>query len=359
MDIKPFKSVSALIVNHNGGQDVLNCLKALSQQAFPLEKIIVVDNASTDHSQFNILKEYPDVNLIQLDQNLGLSKARNIGLSKASSNLVLILDDDIYIHNDCVRYLCQAYERYNPAVVCPRILLYPDTETVQCDGAEPHFIGTLKLRHAYRSVNTLKSTISEVLACIGACMLVNRKIVLAAGGFDESYFFYFEDLEFSLRMRTLGYSIVCESKAIVHHDQGLGTPLLSFRANTPYPTRRAFFNIRHRLMTLLIHYRLRTLMVLSPALMLYELAVFAIVIKRGWLPIWWKAVVSIFRSKHYIFARRIFVSKHRRRLDRELLSGGDLPFAHGFIQNRMEQMAVRALSLILNSYWRIVKNRIG
>jgi GT2 family glycosyltransferase len=190
-------------------------------------------------------------------------------------------------------------------------------------------------------------------------MLVNRKIVLAAGGFDEAYFFYFEDLEFSLRMRTLGYSIVCETKAIVHHDMGVGTPLLSFRANTPYPTRRAFFNIRHRLMTLLIHYRLRTLIVLSPVLMLYELAMFAIVIKRGWLSIWWEAVVSIFKNKHHIFARRIFVSRNRRRFDRELLRGGELPFAYGFIQNRREQMAVRALSLILNLYWRMVKNSIG
>ena len=67
MEIKTSKSVSALIVNHNGGQDVLNCLKALFQQPFPLDKITVVDNASTDHSQSNILKQYPDVDLIQLD----------------------------------------------------------------------------------------------------------------------------------------------------------------------------------------------------------------------------------------------------------------------------------------------------
>ena len=359
MNIKHPQSVSALVVNHNGGQDVLNCLKALFQQPFPLEKIIVVDNASTDNSQSNILRQYPDVDLIQLDQNLGLSKARNIGLNSISSDLVLVLDDDVYVHKDCIHRLHNTYKRYNSAVVCPRILLYPDTKTIQCDGAEPHFIGTLKLRRAYQPQNTLTSAATEVLGCIGACTLVNRKIVLAAGGFDELYFFYFEDLEFSLRMRSFGYSIVCETKAIVYHDQGIGTPRLSFRGNTPYPKRRAYFNIRHRLMTLLIHYKLRTLIVLSPVLAIYELAMFVVVIKRGWFNIWWKAVVSIFKSKNYILARRIFVSKNRRRCDRELLSGGALPFAYGFIQNRTEQMGVRALSSILNLYWRIVKYSIG
>lgn len=359
MDIKTSQSVSAIIVNHNGGQDVINCLKALLEQTFPLEKVIVVDNASTDNSQSNILRQFPDVDLIQLDQNLGLSKARNIGLSKATSKLVLILDDDIYVHKECIHRLYKAYKRYNPVVVCPRILLYPEAKIVQCDGAEPHFIGTLKLRHAYGSIDTLTSAVSEVLACGGACMLVDRKIVLAAGGFDESYFFYFEDLEFCLRMRSFGYSIVCEAKAIVYHDQGIGTPHLSFRGNTPYPIRRVYFNIRHRLMTLLIHYKLRTLFVLSPAILLYEMATFVGVVKRGWHRIWWRAILSIIADNTYIVARRKFVAANRKRCDRDLLSGGQLPFAPGFTQSGLEKMAVRALSTILDLYWKTVRNMIG
>jgi GT2 family glycosyltransferase len=359
MNIKNLSSVSALVVNHNGGQDVLNCLNALLQQPFPLEEIVVVDNASTDNSQSNILKQFPGVNLIQLDQNLGLSKARNIGLNRVSSDLVLILDDDVYVHKDCIHQLYRTYMRYRPAVVCPRILLFPDTKTVQCDGAEPHFIGTLKLRHTYHSQNTLALATTEVLGCIGACRLVNRKVVLSSAGFDDLYFLYFEDLEFSLRIRSFGYSIICEPKAIVFHDRGAGTPGLSFRRETQYPKKRVYIKIRCRLMTLLIHYKLRTLLVLFPAISLYELAIFLGVIKRGWHRVWLKAILSIAKDKAYIVARRKFIAANRRRCDRELLSGGQLPFARGFTQDGWERMAVRALSAILDLYWKTVKNMIG
>lgn len=359
MSFKTSQSISAVIVNHNGGKEILNCLDALFQQTFPLEKIVVVDNASTDNSQFNILRQYPDVDLIQLNQNLGLSKARNIGLNNVSSDLVLILDDDVYVQKDCIHKLYETYDRYGPAVVCPRILLYPEIKIVQCDGAEPHFVGTLKLRNAYRSINTLTSATTEVSGCIGACMLVNRKIALSSGGFDGLYFFYFEDLEFSLRIRSFGYSIFCETKAIVYHDRGIGTPSLSFRGNTPYPMERVYLNIRHRLMTILIHYKLRTLIALLPSLALYELAMIAIIIKHKWYTSWWNAIVSIIKNKNYILNRRKFVAENRRRYDRELLSGGLLPFAPGFIQNRLERIAVRALSAILTIYWKMVKNFIG
>jgi len=353
------KSISAVIINHNGGQSILNALKALSGSTYLLDKIIVVDNASRDSSPFDISKLFPNVELIQLEKNLGLSKARNIGLTNADTDLVLLLDHDVYIQRDGLQILYDTYIKHRPAVICPRILLYPDTGTIQCDGAEPHFIGTLKLRHDSQPVAKLPSSTSEVLSCIGACMLVDRQIVLSSGGFDELYFFYFEDLEFCLRIRSLGYSIFCEPKAIVYHDRGEGTPDLSFRGNSPYPMKRVYFNIRHRLMTLFIHYKIKTLVVLSPALVLYELAIFAVVIKRGWFYSWRKAIISIIKNKNHISEKRKFVAANRKRFDRELLSGGKLPFALGFIEGRFERMGVHFLSVAVNLYWKIAKYLIG
>jgi GT2 family glycosyltransferase len=167
----------------------------------------------------------------------------------------------------------------------------------------------------------------EVGACIGACMLVDRDAVLDAGGFDERYVFYFEDLEFSLRMRALGHSILCVPEAIVHHDRGRGTPGLSYRGQGTYPHRRAYLTMRHRLLTMITHYRLRTLLILSPALALYEVATLALALKNGWIRPWMEAWLWQARNFADIRRQRRIMQARRQVPDRVLLSGGALPLA--------------------------------
>jgi len=352
-------SVSALVVNHNGGQEILNCLEALTHQQVLLDQIILVDNASTDGSPAQVSKRYPQVKILRLEDNYGLSKARNIGLKEISSDYVLVVDDDVYLDSDSLDYLWQAQIKYSAAVVCPRILLHPEKVIVQCDGAAPHFVGTMKLRHAFKPVNELDNDVTEVQACIGACMLVDREIIVAAGGYDENLFFYFEDLEFTLRIRSLGYKIICEPKALVYHDRGLGTPLLSFRGRGPYPKKRAYFNIRHRWIVILTHYKTRTLLVLFPVLLVYEIATVSVVIMRGWIKSWLRALMSIFVDHKNVANRRNFVQQNRRRRDKDLLSGGQLPLAQGFLSGKLEIIAVGALSWCLDIYWKLVRNWIG
>lgn len=356
---KSDQSISVVIINYNGGRKVLQCIESLKKQDFPLLRIIVVDNASTDNSPSDIINRFPEVVLVRLNENFGPGKARNVGLELARSELVLFLDDDVYVHSSCIRALCDAYERYLPAVVCPRIVLYPDTHIVQCDGAWPHFIGTLKLRKAFRRQETVSSGASEVWGCIGACLMVHRNTVISAGGFDEMYFFYFEDLEFSLRIRSLGHSIVCEPEAVVFHDRGDGRPGLSFRGEGQYPKKRVYFNIRNRLMTMLIHYRMKTFILLSPALILYEISVLLAIAKRGYLRTWTKALLSVYGNYKYISSRRRIIGAKRKRDDKDLLGAGALPVAPGLIMSQFENIGMKMLSFIVNLYWRAVGTRIG
>lgn len=352
-------SISALVVNHNSGDDILKCLRTLIQQNTPLESIVVVDNASSDGSPAEISKHFPHVNIIQLEENFGVSRARNIGLSEINSEFVIIVDDDVYLDSECLSYLHQAQKEYAAAVVCPRVLLYPEKHIVQCDGGSPHFVGTMKLRHAFKPVAEIGEEAAEVQACIGACMLVDRKLALAGGRFDERIFFYFEDLEFAMRMRSLGHSIVCEPKALVYHDRGSGTPQLSFRGRGSYPKKRVYFNVRHRWFIILIHYKILTILVLSPILLAYEFATLTIVILRGWFNIWLKALKSVLSDRRYIADRRQFVQQNRKRQDRDILSGGELPIAQGFLSGKLERFSIDVLSWSMNSYWKLFRHWIG
>jgi GT2 family glycosyltransferase len=344
-------SVSAVTVNFNGGDRVITCIKALLRQNVPLREIIVVDNGSSDGSLEALRENFQTVQIIELGENRGLLHA--------TSNMVLLLDNDVYVASDCIRNFLHAYENNRAEVICPRIILFPACETIQCEGASAHFIGTMTLRHAYRPVKGSPQKASNVGACIGACMLLERKKILYAGGFDEIYSFYFEDLEFSLRMRALGHTIFCEPSAIVFHDPRSGTPGLSFRGKGDYPLRRAYLNIRHRLLTMFIHYRFRTIIVLLPVLTIYELATLTAALMRGWGAQWAGAWAWHFKNMAQTRRRRVLMQATRLKNDRELLEGGPLPLAPGFIRSQIVETGVAMLSMIFNLYWRFARRWIG
>jgi len=355
----PGPSVSAVVVSYNGGDRLLNTLQALYDQTAPLAAVIVVDNCSDDGTPRRVRERFPSVQLVEMGTNAGLPAARNAGLRRATTDLVLMMDHDVYVDAACVERLVQRHRDDGAAVVCPRVRLVPERDVVQTDGAETHFVGTMVLRHAYRPVADLPAAAAPVGACIGACMLLDRARALAAGGFDEAYFFYFEDHEFGLRMRSLGHDVVCEPAAVVYHDRGTGTPGLAFRGRGAYPARRAYITIRNRVLTLLIHYRLRTLVVLAPTLVLYELASLALAVRQGhgwqWVRAWaWHAA-----NAPTVWRRRRRVQRTRTLRDRDLLVGGPLPLAPGLIRSRPAAAAVRLFSGALDAYWRATRRWIG
>ena len=116
-------SVSAVVVNFNGGDVILSCLQALYRQDIPLTETIVVDNGSIDGSLDSMRKSFPGVRIVELGENRGPPAARNIGLRLAATDLVLLNTSDVYVAKDGLRHLLEAYRRNQPTVVCPRVLL--------------------------------------------------------------------------------------------------------------------------------------------------------------------------------------------------------------------------------------------
>lgn len=355
---RPPPILDAVTINHNGGERILKTVEALLRQPTPLRRVYVIDNASTDGSPEVLQDRYPQVTVHAMGRNAGLSVARNTGLRLTDAPQVFMIDNDLYVADDCIARLLAAQLDTGAAVICPRVILYPENRVIQADGAEAHFVGTLALRHGFAAVDQTPPTRAVVGGAIGACMLIDRGKVLDAGGFDETYFFYFEDLEFMLRMRSLGHEFVCDAHATVFHDRGEGTPGLSFRGHERYPARRASLTMRHRLLTMLIHYRLRTLLVLSPALVVYELATLMLAIPRGWGGAWIGAWWWQLANHRLIRQKRRAVQLRRTRTDRELLSGGPLPLAPGLLRSALTRAPVRFLSGTLNAYWRLARHGV-
>ncbi len=351
-------TVGAVVVNYNGGDRILRCLEALRGQTAPLAEIVVVDNGSTDGSLERVRARHPGVRVLPLGENRGLPAARNAGLGELRTDLAFSVDSDVYPAPDCLALLLEAWRQDQPAVVCPRIVLLPGRDLIQCDGASLYFLGTLALRHAYQPASGVPPEGRFVGGCIGACLLLRRDLILEAGGFNELFFFYFEDLELSLKLRARGHRLFCEPRAIAYHDPGSGTPGLSYRGTGAYPARRAYLSMRHRWLAMLIHYRIRTLMILGPALGLYELGTLGFAVRRGWLGAWARAWIWLIGHQREIRSHRRVAQASRTTSDRELLEAGPIPVAPGLLGSAWSRRAAGLFSRLFQGYWTVVRRLV-
>jgi GT2 family glycosyltransferase len=347
-------SVSAAVTYHQSPDTIGRVMEALLRQSYALDRIVIVDNGSEPPLDAGQLGS-PQVSGIRLSKNSGLSRARNAGLQRVDTDLVLVLDDDVYLASDGLAQMVAAMVETNAAAVCPRMVFHPGDSIVQCDGASIHFAGMLGLNNQGARADAGSADRRQTNAFIGACVLIRTQLLRDVGGFDEDYFFYFEDLELSYRLRSLGRTICCEPAAVAFHERGRGTPNLSFRGQGLYPPRRAYLTLRNRWLTMALHFQMRSLLVLAPALALYEAASFTESLRRGWLAQSTRACWSLMREIRDIRRRRARWSAARMTPDSEILSGGPLPFAEGFAGSGPAGAAARALGSLLDLYWRAVR----
>lgn len=352
-------SVGAVVVNFNGGDRVVRVVEALHRQRYPLAQIVVVDNRSTDDSIARIRKLYPTVQAMELPENVGLSAARNVGLKTLRTDLAFIVDHDIYAEESAISSMVAVWLEHKPSVICPRIRLLPERDTVQMEGAAIHFLSMLVLCNSDRPVRDLPVDGGYVDAFTGGCLLLHRQAILDAGAFDEMFFFYFEDLELALRLRLRGHRFWCEPRAEVFHEPAAGTPGLSYRRAGAYPRRRANFTMRNRILVILMHYRLRTIIVLSPALLLFEVAALLMACLKGWPAEWFDAWRWQLANLGQIRSRRRTSLLGRQCRDRDILVGGPLPMAAGFIHGSLQRHLFAFFSLLVNGYWLLTRRWIG
>jgi len=351
--------VTAIVVNHNGGEQIQRCLRHLQAQEAPLAAIVVVDSGSDDGSPAAIRRAFPDLRVIELGSNLGPAVARNRGLEEVETPLVLFVDDDVYLAPNCVAVLMACLRATGAAVAVPRMLLYPETHLIQLDGADVHFLGTMVFRNARAEASCTAASPGSIGAFSTSCLLAERVVLRDDGGFDPAFFFHFEDLELGLRLRAFGHRLVVDPLAVAWHDRGKGTPHLSYRDRGDYPPQRAFLTIRNRLQVICLHYRLRSIVLLAPALVLYEVVSLAFVLRRGlfkpWLAAWWWQL----RHARSLAKRRRCIQRRRRVRDRRLLVGGPVPLAEGVLHARHERFGVKVLNRLLSGYWRLVCRALG
>jgi GT2 family glycosyltransferase len=212
-------TVAVLIVNWNGGSNLKNCLEALRQQHRQADRIVVVDNASSDDSLKQAAAWLQRTTLIRLTTNTGFARANNIAIREAGNvDFLALLNPDAFPERGWLDALLERAQR-EPAIASFASQLRLASDPTRLDGAgdEYHGSGRAWRRGHGSPAADSPGQESEVFAPCAAAALYRREAVVSAGGFDERYFCYFEDVDLGFRLRLMGHRCLYVPSATVRH----------------------------------------------------------------------------------------------------------------------------------------------
>lgn len=343
--------ISVVICNYNGEAYLAECLAAVATLRGPLDEVLLVDNASTDGSLELVRTRHPEVRVIELDVNAGPSPARNAGMRAARNRWVLALDNDVLVAADTLEKLsAAAAAQPGAALVQPRSVFGSDRERVHYDGGGFHYVGLFTLRNFYRLLREAEGQGTvEVDGAVSLALLVDRDLILKIGGYDAAYFILFEDLDLSYRLRVRGHRILSVEDAIVTHLGG--TPGISYREGSHYPSTRAFLHSRNRWLYLIQNYRLWTLLVALPGILVYELVWLLFVLRSGHLWPYLRGKLALFRLLPHAVRRRRLLSGQRKVGDSALLVGGPLTITPSLTEADSRARLLRFFDRIIHGWW--------
>jgi GT2 family glycosyltransferase len=211
--------VAVVVVNHNGGGVVQQALEALEGQTRRPNRTIVVDNASSDGSADHIDARFPAVELIRLDRNAGFAAGNNIGVATAEDcDWIALLNPDAFPEPTWLERLLDSAAAHPDFSFFGSLLLRADEPTeVDGSGDAYHVGGMAWRRDNGRPLAEAHLDPGEIFSPCAAAALYRRDAFLEAGGFDESFFAYYEDSDLAFRLRLLGHRCFYEPSAVVRH----------------------------------------------------------------------------------------------------------------------------------------------
>lgn len=303
-------AVDVSVVSWNSWPDLRKNLPAMVAQDYPAYRIVVVDNGSTDATADEVEANFPDVTVIRRADNGGYAGGNNIGFAQSQSKYIAVLNPDARPERGWLRALVRALESNpNAALATSKVLLASDPARVNACGLEVHLSG-IAFCHALGESQDQHLLEEDAAAVSGAAFLARRDMLEEIGGLDDRFFMYMEDAELSMRARLAGRDIVMTPRSRVVHDYELNVG-----------ARKFYYLERNRIFMLANIFRLRTLALMLPALVLAEAGVWMYAGRCGpsMLAAKARSYVGVAASLRSLLRRRARVQSLRRVGDRALL----------------------------------------
>lgn len=338
--------ITAAVITYNGSKIIEGCLDSVYGQSLPFKEVIVVNNNSTDNVVEVVRNKYPNTQIIDMPENNGPNPARNRALKEASTDHVMIIDDDAVLHTDCLKELAEGIEG-NPegAVWSPRIMYFDNKELIQFDGVSIYYVGEAILRNPDTPLESVKNDNKPFLIDIagGVCYVIDRRKAAEIDYMDESYFFGRTDGEFTFRLTISGYDCYTIPTALAYHkvkERGLG---------------KVFYQVRNRWYLMLQTYSWRTLLMTVPMLVLYEAMVGSFLFIKGRAGDYLKGCGATIHDLPQILKARKNVQSHKVKSDREVLHSGRMNIRGDLVEKPIVAKLQKAVNSIFNTYWALIR----
>lgn len=213
--------VSIIIPNLNGAEFLGSCLDSLKNQNFKDYELIVVDNASVDNSLLLVKEKIPESIVYSFVKNEGFSKAVNKGISLAKGQYIFLLNNDTEIKFNCLQILNNFLDENQSVSFCATKMLYLYERNIIDNAGDILTIYGIAHKRGNKEIDRGQYDSNQNIfgACAGAAFY-RRSIFQQVGNFDEDFFAYLEDVDFSFRANLLGYKCVYVPEAIVYHVGG-------------------------------------------------------------------------------------------------------------------------------------------
>lgn len=209
-----------IIVTWNAAHLMNAVLAALSKQTRPADRVLIVDNGSLDENQLiDIVAQYPFCELKRLGKNLGFAAANNIGVRECNDvEFVALLNPDAFPEPYWLEaLLTAARDNSEFAVFGSKLVNAADPSVLDGVGDAYHISGLVWRERSEVPQQGGDFLTREIFSPCAAAALYRRQIVVDAGGFDEDYFCYVEDVDLGFRLRLAGHKAMYVPNAVTHH----------------------------------------------------------------------------------------------------------------------------------------------
>lgn len=244
--------VTLITVHFN--QPDLTCalLESICRQDYRNVEVIVVDNASKENDEHLFRECFPEVVFVRSEHNLGFAGGNNLALPHATGEFLFFINNDAELTDGAIRHLLEMFEQYPKAgIVSPLICYMPngsdDPDIIQYAGMTPihpltgrnNIVGNKEPDQG----QYFKPGITAYAH--GAAMMAPRSVIDRVGPMQEDFFLYYEELDWSERIRRAGYEIWVQPLARVYHKESMTVEKMG-ALKTYYMTRnRMWFMQRH------------------------------------------------------------------------------------------------------------------
>ena len=309
--------VSILIVNYNGERLLRACLDSLRCVVDPPHEVVVVENGSSDHS-LKLLREYDWVKVVVSEVNLGFAGGNNFGLPHCAGNRVLLLNSDTIVRPAFLRRLCDYLEGHPKVGIVQSKMFLPNREG-KLDSCGS-FMTRFGFMYHYGLLKSDGPNYQRNYAAFsgkGACMMLRREAIAAAGGylFNEDFFCYYEETDFCHRAWLAGYETHFVGDSVIDHLMGA----TSVTAHGPDFVMSHFLS--NQIFSLLANLEFKSLVLIMPFYFLFFFASLAGTALWGKWPLLQahlKALASTVKNVDKIRRQRSIIRRIRKLSDSDI-----------------------------------------